>query len=513
MSSGIQTWRALVLLVALSGVSALRAESICSRGPRGNLQMPCTRFINTRTQFRFTPLGGNTPDLVADNGNLFENSQPPRQLMVDLRPGPTRGQIIGASNGNVVNQVLDHLGRIVSSLQGPAKDIAQLVLTRHGRNPNGNGIGGGPLAQNPQGPGAEPREEHGQGGESSTAPGRRPALDTSRLVDTAGRATPEVCRDLHAAVCGDSNREADRKADDSRVRDVLRSFRSTAGIGFDAFVGAMQGILDAQPSKSVVAPNQQSFDIFSKLTSFLTTGQAGVPSMDKIKSAMGEVKKNLLAAIDKMEFPNPGDKKAMQDKVNATKLRMTPNLTSFSSIKEFVEGCGPDGMTVSAFALPGTNEMVVCPGLLLSSASQGELVDSLIHVAAHEWGHDLHIPKRARFARMEQCLMTEFKKKGLQPKQVEESVADTIGAEAVAERVKGKSAAETLKILRQSTNILCFTSGKDRDGGADEHPPGAFRINFLIGRNPGIREALGCGAPSEQEPVCLVQGRVPAASK
>jgi len=219
------------------------------------------------------------------------------------------------------------------------------------------------------------------------------------------------------------------------------------------------------------------------------------------------VRDDLLKAIDKMDFPDSAKKK-LRDKAMATRLRMVPRLSSLESIKEFVEGCGPDGMAPSAFALPNTNEMIVCPGLLITGAANSDtLLDTLIHVAPHEWGHDLHIPNRSLFAKMEKCFADTFK--GFLPKQAEESVADTIGAAALAERVKGKSAAETLRILRASTNILCFTSGNEPDGQPGEHPSGAFRINNLIGRNPDIMEALGCGKPTEQAPVCLVQGRVP----
>ena len=120
----------------------------------------------------------------------------------------------------------------------------------------------------------------------------------------------------------------------------------------------------------------------------------------------------------------------------------------------------------------------------------------------------MHIPSRNLFAKMEKCFRDTFR--DFLPKQTEEAVADTIGAAVVGERVRGKSAAETLNILRSSTNILCFTTGQESDGEKGEHPSGTFRINNLIGRNPEIMEALGCGKPTPQNPVCLVQGRVPA---
>jgi hypothetical protein len=456
-------------------------------------------------------------NLVAFGGRVFERNPFDgrlRPLAIDLRPGRV-GLIRGATQSDTIRQVLDHLERILPTLNGFQKQLAQMVLQRHGRNGTGaidsfpqNGTGPGSLAQSGQAnPGLEP---HGQGDPSQADPGsRRPAADPGQFIGQDGQPLPAVCRDLHAAVCNGNNLSVQARNQQNRAQSVLRSFWSTlasdARTAFDRFAFTMRNLPALFNPRQ---PNTQGLQLvkstFTGAMNFLKSQLTGA------SSTVESVRQSLLSAIGGMDFPDAAEKSYFLDQVRRVKIDYTPDPNDPSAVREYAEGCGPDGMAPTAFALPERNSVFICPGLFADAAANHQnLLDSILHVVSHEIGHTMHIPFPGAFRRLEACFGDVFGNE-FHANQVAESVADTIGAYSLAEKVKGKSPAEALRTVAQSVKILCFTSGTDRSGNPEEHPSGVFRINNLIGRNPDIMKALGCGEPTEEKPACQVQGKVPA---
>ena len=89
--------------------------------------------------------------------------------------------------------------------------------------------------------------------------------------------------------------------------------------------------------------------------------------------------------------------------------------------------------------------------------------------------------------------------------QDEELSADYWGAETLAQMMKKmKDPAEAQMLLIHSLATLCgYKGGKT-------YPTDRYRIEMIMGRNPRIREALGCLPNPPEKPGCALEGRVPA---
>lgn len=499
------TVRITVLCLALLGlVESSEAETLFIRGRRGPIVAnDSNRLLKART-FK------SAPNLVFFNGGIFERDRLGKfhSLKIDMRSG----RLLGAREAATAPQLATMLAKNIGKFSGRAlQAISKFV--RANFSPAATGTARAPqrsaspsaAAQLPPGSGRQDDSvtldqkdgKHGQGTAVNTSPrggtsARRASADEG-VEDTSG-----VCTNLHAALCsGPTKQNAERVAADKKRSTVL-SFLREARLDGGTFASIMSGILD-DPNRFGKA--------YSAFTGFLS-GKIG----SDVKEALSTARSSLLAAVDTQRL-SAANKNAVRDRLSSVKFRFAPNFKSFKSLEAFVSNCGPDGMGDGAFASPSEGEVVICPGIIFGAAGKGgDLVTHLTHVIAHEMGHHCGADKvpgsatgfgafKPLYGNMERCYSGSYP--ALDKSKYGEVAADTWGVEAVAVQLRGKSPSEALAFLKNAMSPLCSTAG------SEEHPPGSFRLNITLGRNPRIREALACSAPTSERPACTLGGTEP----
>jgi hypothetical protein len=328
-----------------------------------------------------------------------------------------------------------------------------------------DGHGGGALCRDPR-PGA--------------ATGARALAPQAAALGDDGRLKPTACRNLNAALCGGRN----------PVDEERRVFAEGRSI-----VNAVEGYL-ARDSRNrplaVVFANvlRNPTQFFDQYAAYLGLVARQTGAFDAVAARTLD---RVREGIDGTAF-SQGTKDAMKSKLADVSLRLVPR-ADLESLRTFVAQCGADGMAPSAFTVPERKEIVVCPGMALRArALGGDLTSHLMHVIAHEAGHNCGADKfpsgeqsefRGQFAAFGACLRRRhpsFDPNGM----LGEAVADAIGFRAVAKEMASRDPADAFAFLRRTVSPLCGTQG---DG---VHPSGAFRINVLLGEDPAVLEALGC---------------------
>lgn len=507
---------AVFVLALLGALDFAEGQTLFVRGRRGPIVPNNSSRLSNPTTVR------GAPNLVFAGGKVFER-QPNGKingLAIDMRTG----RLLGARDPRTAGQLSAVLSRMQGRFTGRAKEAIDTFIranppqlaqdnsiTPPVSNPTGGGapvVGGGSV--DPRGRGrtavADPKDgKHGQGTGTDTTPkGLPPAGKSTSSRPVAGGPPAETpggaCSNLSSALCAnDANRQnKERQADDLK-RSTVVSFLKQANLDGRGFGQILGGILQ-DPRRFGAA--------YQAFTNFVS-GQMG----QEAKAAIASARTALLTSIEGQSL-SPENKAAVRARLTGVRFRFAPNFGSFESIRAFVENCGPEGMGDGAFAIPTLNEVVICPGLVLGGKGKGGSLEShLTHVLAHEMGHHCGAdpvpgsrtgfgPFKPIYARMEQCYLSKFA--GLGQERLGEVAADTWGVEALAVQLRGKSRGEAFSFLQNALAPLCGSSA------SPEHPPGSFRIDITLGRNPRIREALGCGAPTAERPACTLAGKIPA---
>jgi hypothetical protein len=493
-------------VVVLGAASVSQGETVFVRGRRGPIVPNNSGRMVIGKTFR------GAPNLVFMNGGIFERtSQGVRGLKIDMRTG----KLLGARSPQTVSQLARLFMKNLNRFQGRAREAITRFLRANlgsliaadprprpsARSPKTTASADGP-AQTAQRTGLDQDSgKHGQGSAVDTTPKPRGAGSSARPVASdgaSGEAAAGVCRDLHSTLCNSSQAQnAVRRAEEAK-QDTVLGFMRLARIDGRSFGSILGGIL-REPGRFGAA--------YSAFTSFLS-GRLG----SEAKTALSSARSALLTSIESQPI-SAQSKEALRTKLASVRFRFTPNFASGRSLQAFVENCGPEGMADGAFAIPDLNEVVICPGLVFGAKAKGGSLEShLTHVIAHEMGHHCgadHTPRsltgfgafKSLYRNMEACYQDEFPNLG--EERMGEVVADNWGVEALAVQIRGKSRSEALDFLRNAMAPLCSTDA------SEVHPPGSFRLNVTLGRNPRIREALGCGDPTPERPACTMAGTVP----
>jgi hypothetical protein len=194
----------------------------------------------------------------------------------------------------------------------------------------------------------------------------------------------------------------------------------------------------------------------------------------------------------------------------------------------FVYQCSTNGLRDNAFHPPGTQKVVLCPGLILAArpdstlpASGQDMFGGTVWTLAHETGHSIDFgwfPEQ--YTALSSCVRQDYVRSGTlagfagldensqewtdkYEGHLEEIVADTWANEVLARLVQAQGdPARGFALVRDSAIGLC---GYRDDGvryGSDR-----FRIGTLMGRNPRLRQALGCAPLPVSQSVCVFEGR------
>lgn len=364
-------------------------------------------------------------------------------------------------------------------------------------------VGNAPLAS-PVVPGCggpiDGRYGHGGGvlcrdGKPGATSGARAFAPQGAVLGGDGRLTPSACRNLNAALCGGRN----------PVDEERRVFAEGRSI-----VNAVEGVLLARDSQNrplaVVFANvlRNPTQFFGQYAAYLELVARETGALDAV---VARTLDRVREGIDGTAF-SQSTKDAMKSKLADVSVRMVPR-ADLESLRTFVAQCGADGMAPAAFTVPERKEIIVCPGMALRArALGGDLTSHLMHVIAHEAGHNCGADTfpsgeqsefRTQFAAFGACLQRRypsFDRNGM----LGEAVADAIGFRAVAKELASRDPADAFAFLRRTVAPLCGTQG---DG---VHPPGAFRINVLLREDPAVLEALGCPVTDDR---CPLEGGTP----
>ena len=173
-------------------------------------------------------------------------------------------------------------------------------------------------------------------------------------------------------------------------------------------------------------------------------------------------------------------------------------------------------------------KIVLCPGLILAAradpsmpASRQDMFSGTVWTLAHESGHSIDFGGfPAQHQALLSCVQDQYIRTGVlagfagvsegSPEwtakiegHMEEIAADNWANETLAGLIEAQPNHEqAFALLRDSAIGLC---GYRDDGvryGSDQ-----FRIGMLMGRNPRIRQALGCAPLTSAQSVCVFEGK------
>ena len=145
---------------------------------------------------------------------------------------------------------------------------------------------------------------------------------------------------------------------------------------------------------------------------------------------------------------------------------------------------------------PDQSLIIVYPGILLAE-DRGDGSSHLDYVLAHEAAHSID---SGRFPRLYGGYIGCMKERGgTDFKAWDEVLADYWAADTLAQTLPDVAPEVNAGHLRDSFEIICGTSGDAGDSLIGrfilaEHPSGRYRIDNILGSDPGIRRSLGLPA-------------------
>ena len=372
------------------------------------------------------------------------------------------------------------------------------------------------------------------------------ALAPSRALadDEVGIFNINFCKDPVGSVCGPiSTQPIGREAQLRKIveRCVQTALAQTArAVGENPLLFRLDSIARLPPVSRALASSLYVANLQAQLAANITAVQ-----QNAFRGQIDRVRGYLKAAIEHHLPTGPGTpfiNRVNQGSLIAELTRVIPvDATRIQEMAQrgdpdgkllaevFVDPrtCGPDGLAVSAFALPIETRkyLVVCPGLLLSAWGEGrnDLYNlyNLIMVLGHEWGH--HFDSKwfpLVYARYRSCLVASYSDGLSDPGPTSASIAEQL-PQRVAERKVDSHLREItadywgtqalleyvnsiwgpldflgrLDLLRQAYGALCWSPD------ASGHPTGSYRVGVLLPNAPGVSRAMGCKAG---RPVCTL---------
>lgn len=300
------------------------------------------------------------------------------------------------------------------------------------------------------------------------------------------------CQDLAAAVCA-RRRGSARTQIQNNISQRLgdRSFETRRS----AIRAAHQQVMNRAP----VRWEEISQHYISTRTSLMraVTDQPGIPenTRNQMVSKITNMK-----IIDSDIYFSEGLSRNSQGNLTNTQNALMLN---------FVQKCGETGMNENMF-IDG-DSIVVCPGALFQGIDSGALssedyLNSLTFMIAHESSKAISSSQFPDVYRtMSTCIADVMGSPSYWQQKGDELSADYWSTRVLSQRLAltGVSNNYAVAALFQNFGRMC---GQDQGMAA---PSTTDMLNLIVGRNPVMREVLGCLAPTTEKPVCGLMGKQP----
>ena len=307
-----------------------------------------------------------------------------------------------------------------------------------------------------------------------------------------------ACRSLSSAVCGIKNPQASLRA-------LQKKTSSCETINFGKIV---------IPSLATIERVER--EVF----------ETSIVKQNDLVELFGEVRESMLNAIERNSSLTASEKSAMKLKIQAVQFmsgseyvrhrenHLNPGETQqqarLKGIRNFADKCG-NGSHVSAYNQ--MDKVVLCPGLIQSlmdfnPRSKREVLNSLAFTIGHELAHSIdssadRFPEP--YKRMQACYNNLADGTGQFESRGPEISADFWGSQIFAERLRADNITgeEAVRALALAADDFCSFPDDSI------YPSGKARLDLTIGRDPSIRQSLGCEPPSTMAPVCTLAGTIP----
>lgn len=247
---------------------------------------------------------------------------------------------------------------------------------------------------------------------------------------------------------------------------------------------------------------------------------------DDLSNLFSEVRTSMLAMIAQNSDLTSQQRADMRAKIETVQFmsgsqyvrhreaNLNPNETTkqarLKGLRNYSENCG-NGTQVSAYNQ--MDKVVLCPGLIQSlmdfgPRSKREMLNSLAFTLGHELAHSIDATQDRfpqPYERMKSCYNQLQGGTGQFESRGPEITADYWGSQILSERLRADNitGSEAIRALALATDEFC-SFNEDQ-----VYPSGIARLDLTIGRDPHVRQALGCGAPTNEAPVCTIAGAVP----
>lgn len=257
--------------------------------------------------------------------------------------------------------------------------------------------------------------------------------------------------------------------------------------------------------------------------------ETSLVKQEDLTALFSEVRTSMLTMISQNTDLTPAQRGEMRVKIEGVQFmsgseyvrhreaNLNPNETAeqarVKGLRNYSENCG-NGTQVSAYNQ--LDKVVLCPGLIQSlmdfgPRSKREMLNSLAFTLGHELAHSIDAtPDRfpEPYERMKSCYNHLRGGSGQFETRGPEISADFWGAQIFSERLRADNitGSEAIRALALATDEFCSFN-------EDEvYPSGSARLDLTIGRDPHVRQALGCGAPTHEAPVCTIAGTIPGST-
>lgn len=299
-----------------------------------------------------------------------------------------------------------------------------------------------------------------------------------------------ACRSLSSAVCRIKNPQTSLRALQKRTADYPTiQFGNLILPSLDTIERVENEVFEASIVKK---------DDLSQLFNEVKTSMKTV--INRNAELNSEQRSQMIAKIEKVQFMSGSEYVRMREGDEARN----------KGIRNYHDKCG-NGSIVSAFNQ--MDKIVLCPGLIqslmdFSPRSKREVLNSLAFTIGHELAHSIdatadRFPEP--YERMKSCYNQLQGGSGQFETRGPEISADYWGSQIFAERLRidDVTGSEAIRALALATDDFC-TFNED-----EAYPSGHARLDLTIGRDPSIRQSLGCEAPTPEAPVCTMAGAIP----
>lgn len=349
-----------------------------------------------------------------------------------------------------------------------------------------------------------------------------PQVDCAEAI-ASGSPLPAYCQDLFTSVCN------------------IHTTENNLALLSGTIETNTYGLLP--PNATQAQRNQAAADAISRsdVLAYDNNSQQGL-SRDDVRRLMDPARWNVVSLFNGVGFPSADRQRRLASIVQNVHLKSgTEYVNSLiqwgrqqnpsasmdvlrrDAINTYTAACGRTGLEVNAFFEDG--DVILCPGLAYSMRDYGsqnkieEIKAAMIFTMSHEITHSIdYLTSQNDYSELVTCYRSYAPDASLTNTHIlAELTSDYYGAFAMGKYISEnalklglptpatpESANTVLRILARSVGSYC-----QQIPGDTEHPQGSYRLNQVLARTPSIKAALGCPAPTLENPGCSLRGPTP----